>query len=207
MSARPVLAVIAKAPAAGRSKTRLCPPCSPAEAAALAEAALADTLGAVTATRGARPVVVLDGEPGRWLPPGVGVLSQRGGGLAERLANAFADIGGPALVIGMDTPQVTPRLLGVALDALARGAVIGGAPDGGYWAIGLRDPEPRAFAGVPMSAPGTGRAQRERLHALGIAFAELPALRDVDTYADACAVAALAPSGRFARALALREAA
>ena len=65
------LAVIAKAPVAGRVKTRLCPPCTPEEAAALAEAALRDTLAAMAAAapRAAwrRRVVVLDGAPGAWL--------------------------------------------------------------------------------------------------------------------------------------------
>ena len=46
------LAVIAKAPVAGRVKTRLTPPCTPEQAAALAEAALRDTLDAVRATPG-----------------------------------------------------------------------------------------------------------------------------------------------------------
>ena len=103
------IAVIAKAPVAGRSKTRLTPPCTPEQAAALASAALADTLAAVAATPGARRVLVLDGAPGPWLRPGFEVLAQRGAGLAERLAAAFADIGEPALVVGMDTPQLTPR--------------------------------------------------------------------------------------------------
>jgi rSAM/selenodomain-associated transferase 1 len=196
------LAVIAKAPHPGRSKTRLCPPCTPEQAAGIAEAALADTLDAVRATPAGRHILVLDGAPGRWLPAGFDVIAQRGDGLAERLGNAFADIASDALLIGMDTPQVTPALLARALAALDRGAVIGGALDGGYWAIGLPAPAPEAFAGVPMSAPHTGRAQRARLRDLTIPFAELPRLRDVDTFADARAVARQAPATRFARAVA-----
>jgi rSAM/selenodomain-associated transferase 1 len=197
------LAVIAKAPAAGRTKTRLCPPCTPQQAAELAAAALADTLRAVAATPAARHVVVLDGAPGNWLPSRVGVIPQRGEGLADRLAAAFTDLGGPTLVIGMDTPQVTPRLLAAALSALARSdAVLGPAPDGGYWAIGLHEPDPAVFAGVPMSHPRTGAEQRARLRTLGLAMRRLPVLRDVDAIDDARAVAALAPHTRFARCLA-----
>jgi rSAM/selenodomain-associated transferase 1 len=196
------LAVIAKAPVPGRVKTRLCPPCTPAQAAGLAAAALRDTLDAVRATPVARRVLVLDGPPGPWAA-GLEVVPQRGAGLAERLAHAFADVGGPALVIGMDTPQVTPELLADGLAALRRRpAVIGPADDGGYWAIGLRRADPRVFAGVPMSRATTGARQHERLRALGLAVHRLPSLRDVDDVEDALAVAALAPAGRFAPALA-----
>lgn len=101
------LLVVAKAPRAGRSKTRLCPPCTPEEAAWLAEAALADTLAAVAATPVRRRVLVLSGELGPWLPGGFEVLAQRGDGFDEPLAAAFVDAGTPALLVGMDTPQVT----------------------------------------------------------------------------------------------------
>jgi uncharacterized protein len=198
--------VLAKAPRPGHSKTRLCPPCTPRDAAALARAALADTLDAVLATPAARHVLVLEGPVGDWLPPGVEVVAQRGSGLDERLAHAFADVGGPALLVGMDTPQVTPRDLARGLERLAApevDAVLGPAADGGYWAIGLREAQARAFLGVPMSTARTGRAQLARLRRLGLRVAALPALRDVDRIADARAVAALAPAGRFARALAL----
>jgi len=205
---RPAVAVIAKAPVAGRVKTRLSPEFSPAEAAALAEAALRDTLAAVRAVRGVRRVVVLDGVPGPWLGPGIEVVPQRAGGLAERLAGAFADLGGPALVVGMDTPQVTPTMLRGALAVLERrDAVLGPALDGGYWAIGLAAPEPRAFAGVPMSRADTCARQRARLRALGLSWEEREPLRDVDDPAAARAVAATIPGSAFARALGLLSAA
>jgi glycosyltransferase A (GT-A) superfamily protein (DUF2064 family) len=205
----PALAIIAKAPAPGRSKTRLCPPCTPPEAATLAEAALRDTLAALLAApTQARRVVVLDGEPGAWLPPGIEVVAQRGAGLAERLAAAFVDLGGPAFLVGMDSPQVTPRLLAGGLRAVKRhGAALGMAADGGYWGIGLRAPDRAAFAGVPMSVARTGAIQLERLRALGLEPRLLGVLRDVDVIADARAVARQVPQGRFAAALAAIEAA
>jgi uncharacterized protein len=204
----PAIVVIAKRPQAGRVKTRLTPPCSPEQAARLAGAALADTLAAAARTRRAtRRILVLDGAPGAWVPHGFDVLPQRGDGLAARLAAAFEDVAGPAFLVGMDTPQVTPELLDAGLGALdGSDAVFGAALDGGYWGIGLRRADPAAFLGVPMSEAATGLAQRVRLAELGLRTAVLPPLRDVDTIADAHAVAAEAPGGRFAAMLASIEA-
>ena len=206
MTVSAALVVMAKAPVAGRAKTRLCPPLSPAEAAAVAEAALADTLQAAAWTPAARRVVVLDGAPGAWLPPGFELMTQRGGTLAERLANAVTDVGEPLLLLGMDTPQLTRALLCEALARLAEpqnDAVLGPTDDGGYWTIGLASADPRAFDGVPMSTTTTAARQRARLHELGLRTIDLPALRDVDTFEDAVAVAALAPWTRFAATLEL----
>ncbi|MFJ9626893.1 DUF2064 domain-containing protein [Streptomyces sp. NPDC101175] len=194
------LLVIAKEPRPGRVKTRLTPPFTPEKAAALAEAALADTLDAVLATPARRRVLVLDGAPGRWLPPGFDVVPQCGGGLDARLAAAFAGCAGPALLIGMDTPQVTPALLTV--DFADCDAYFGPAEDGGFWALGLAEPDPALLLGVPMSTPATGAVQRARLTGAGLRVRDLPPLRDVDTAYDAELVAAEAPQGRFARELA-----
>ncbi|MEU1319048.1 TIGR04282 family arsenosugar biosynthesis glycosyltransferase [Streptomyces tibetensis] len=194
------LLVIAKEPRPGRVKTRLTPPFTPRQAAALAEAALADTLQAVAAAPATRRVLVLDGAPGPWLPPGFDVVAQCAGRLDERLAEAFARCTGPALLIGMDTPQVTPELLTV--DFAGCDAWFGPAEDGGFWALGLACPDPALLRGVPMSTPVTGAVQRGRLVAAGLRVRDLPPLRDVDTAPDAHAVAAMAPRGRFAARLA-----
>ena len=198
------LVVIAKEPLPGRVKTRLCPPLTPQQAAQLAEAALSDTLDAVAWTPAPRHVLVLDGAAGPWLPAGFEVIPQRGDGLAARLANATRDVGEALVVVGMDTPQLTRALLCDALERLADAdAILGPTIDGGYWTIGLREPDPRAFDDVPMSTAGTGAAQRERLAQLGLRTAELEPLRDVDGWDDAVAVAALAPWTRFAATLEL----
>ena len=198
------LLVIAKEPVPGRVKTRLTPPCTAEQAAAVARAAIEDTLAAAEAVeRTVRRVLVLDGEPGDWVPEGFEIVSQRGDGLAERLAAAFEDVGGPAFLVGMDTPQVTPGLLEAGLDAVLAGdAAFGAALDGGYWGIGLPEPDARVFEQVPMSADNTGAVQRARLEILGLSTRALPPLRDIDTIEDARAVALEAPGGRFAAALA-----
>jgi uncharacterized protein len=202
------LVVIAKAPAPGRSKTRLCPPCTPVQAAALAEAALRDTLAAVAAAPARRRLVALDGTPDGWLREGLEVVPQAKGGLGVRLAAALEAAGGPALVVGMDTPQLSAADLAAAAAPLEGGqadAVLGPALDGGYWAIGLRSPDARAFAGVPMSSERTCAVQRRRLGELGLEVAMLHELRDVDTIADARAVAVSAPHTAFACELARTE--
>lgn len=199
------LLVIAKDPLPGRAKTRLTPPCSPADAAKLAEAALLDTLDVVSRTPAARKVLVLDGAAERWRRYGFEVIPQRGAEFSQRLAAAFSDVSGPALLVGMDTPQLTPELLLDGLRALSRpdvDAVLGRALDGGYWSVGLAGKATEVFSGVPMSTDTTWMFQRRRMHELGLRIHEQPALRDVDTIEDARAVARQAPGTLFAGALA-----
>jgi uncharacterized protein len=199
------LLVIAKEPLPGRAKTRLTPPCSAVQAAALARASLLDTLDVVARTPAARRVLVFEGDARRWRPEGFEVIPQRGAGLGERLAAAFDDVRSPALLVGMDTPQLTPRLLLDGMCALAEDgvdAVLGPADDGGYWSVGFNAPISSAFNDVPMSCESTLTRQRARLGELGLRVREQPMLRDVDTIEDAHAVASAAPHTRFARALA-----
>jgi glycosyltransferase A (GT-A) superfamily protein (DUF2064 family) len=199
MAAAPTLVVIAKEPVAGRVKTRLIPHLGAAGAAYLAGAALADTLDAVARAPAARRVLVLDGEPGDWVPAGFDVVPQVEGGLDLRLAAAFAGCTGPTVLVGMDTPQLRPEQLAVCFEAAD--AWLGPADDGGYWLIGMRDPDPTVFPGVPMSSHRTGRVQAARLRQSGRRVGRADTMTDVDTYRDAVAVAALAPNGRFAAAL------
>jgi glycosyltransferase A (GT-A) superfamily protein (DUF2064 family) len=199
------LLLIAKAPVPGLVKTRLCPPATPAQAAAVAAAALADTVDALTATPAVRRTIVLSG---RWpVPDGWHATPQRGDGLARRLANGFHDTtlpGTGSLLVGMDTPQLTPNLMAGAAAALCGfDAVLGLAADGGWWALGLREPShARVLTGVPMSTVDTGARTLEALLGNGLRVGLLPELRDVDTAGDAHAVAALCRRGRFAAAVA-----
>ena len=199
------LVVLAKAPVAGLAKTRLAPRYGPRGAALLAAAALQDTLDAVAAAAARHRVLVLDGDLAQAVervvvPPGFDVVPQVPGTHAERIAAALAGCSGATLLVGMDTPQLTPALLRVPGRT---GACLGPAADGGWWALGLRDPARHAAAalvGVAMSTPDTGAAQHRRLRDLGLRVTRLPLLRDVDEPDDADAVAALAPATRFAAA-------
>ena len=198
-----VVVVLAKSPVAGRVKTRLQPTFSGAEAAALAAAAIRDTLDAVGELGPRRTVVAWDGPRVPWLPSSVCVLPQRGTTLDERLEHVFEDVyaseGGPArvLLVGMDTPHLLAADLDVPWGD--DDAVLGPSCDGGYWSIGFRRYVPGAIRGVPMSTARTGGDQLVRLERLGLRVGVLPMMRDVDDPEDAAAVAAAAPATRFAR--------
>jgi uncharacterized protein len=213
------LLVLAKAPVAGRVKTRLCPPLGSAEAADLAAAALLDTLDAAGAVPGGCVVVAMAGrlpaaaraaELSTALRRGV-TRDQWGADLGHRIAAAHRDAaallpGRPVVQLGMDTPQVDAALLADAAAPLHRGAadaVLGPATDGGWWALGLRDPRAAvAIADVPTSRDDTGERTLHALRAAGLRVSLLPELTDVDTAVDAVAVARIAPWTRFAAAVA-----
>ncbi|MFJ7910723.1 DUF2064 domain-containing protein [Kitasatospora sp. NPDC096204] len=160
-----------------------------------------------------RRLLVLDGEPGDWLPPGWLVVPQCDGGLDRRLADAFAHAarlapGAPALLVGMDTPQLDAATLSEPLSAVRRPGVdawYGPAADGGFWALGLARPTAelaaRLLHDVPMSTPDTGTVLLRRLAEARLTVHRLPVLTDVDTADDARQVAAESPGSRFAARL------
>jgi glycosyltransferase A (GT-A) superfamily protein (DUF2064 family) len=200
--------VIAEAPAPERVDDWLSPPLRPQQAALVAEAALADTLEVVAAAPVTRRVLALDGAPGDWLPDGFRVIGQRGSGLDERIAAAFADAYAvaplPMVLIGTDTPQVTVDMLADAAASLESGeadAVFGPSTDGGFWMLGLRRPDRSLLAGVPMSAQDPGRVLLERLAGAGLRVALAPRLTEVSTFEAAGQVAGECPSSRFAAAV------
>lgn len=199
------LIVIAKAPVPGRVKTRLTPPFTPEQAAALASAALEDTLAAALGTDVDHRLLVLQGDPRPRWRRSFAVVPQVAGSLDHRLAAAFEEAAvrdpGPVLLVGMDTPQVTPSLLRACLPADEEDAVLGPAEDGGFWSLGFRRPREHdlgaLLVGVPMSTGHTGADQLRRLEDSGLRVRLAPTLRDVDTADDAQIVADLAPATLF----------
>ncbi|GAA5042810.1 TIGR04282 family arsenosugar biosynthesis glycosyltransferase [Nocardia callitridis] len=205
------LLVIAKAPIAWFAKTRLTPPLAPVDAARVAAAALLDTLDAVRDCTVTRRVIAFTGdldraESGDEISRAMEdfeVFAQRGGDFGTRLANAHADaarFGAPVLQIGMDTPQVGASTLIEAARRLtdAGTALLGPAEDGGWWALGLPNPQPaRVLAQVPMSTAHTATATRSALRDCGYGVRSLPRFRDVDDFDDALHVADHS-GGRFA---------
>lgn len=208
----PHVLVFAKAPVAGRVKTRLGHDVGMHVAAELATAAIVDTLAACedAFAPGSRHLAlsgeltdavhgdVLRGRLGGWQ-----VLPQRGHDFGTRLVNAHLDMPArPVVQVGMDTPHATGGLLAeVALSLDRYDAVLGAAVDGGWWVLALRDPRHAVALGrVPMSTPTTYDDSLAALVGHGLTVAGVEVLRDVDTVADAEAVAAVAPGTRFARA-------
>lgn len=193
--------VVAKAPVPGLAKTRLACDVGAEYAADIAAAALLDTLNAVAAAPVAGRVVALTGSLKQARASTVlrdrlaafTVVNQRGGDFADRLANAHCDAacaGYPVLQIGMDTPQVSvPVLTDCARTLLGAQAVLGPATDGGWWALGLHNPQ---FASrlrtVPMSQPDTGERSLRALRAAGLQVQVVDPLTDVDTIDDIDAV-------------------
>jgi len=199
------LVVIAKECLPGRVKTRLHPPLSLQQAAELAAASLDDTLAAVAALPADRRVLAYDGTVAPAAAAGYDIVAQVPGGLDERLAAIFDGCAAaPTVLIGMDTPQLSAAVLRPLFEVWPDDvdAWFGPAADGGFWALALRHPDGDLIRGVPMSRDDTGAQQLARLRDAGLRVRLLPTLTDVDHIEDARLVAALAPHGRFAAALA-----
>jgi len=125
-----------------------------------------------------------------WLGADVGLFSQGEGDLGERMGrafeNAFSDGIQKALIIGTDSPSITPQLLRLALFHLETSdVVLGPAADGGYYLIGMgKQAAPQALPGLMNGIPwGTGEVLRrtlEKAHELGLKVSRTEMLGDID---------------------------
>lgn len=191
---RHALVVMAKQPLPGRAKTRLSPPLSPEEAAALAECLLRDTLDLMAAVpEVSRVIAYHPPEAGGYFaaiaPAGFRCLAQVGADLGARLdhalASCLAEGHGCAAAIGADSPSLPPGVVAEAFAALEGGAdvALGPAEDGGYYLVGLRRPCPALFR-VAMSTPTVLAETLAIARREGLAVALLPPWFDVDAAAD-----------------------
>lgn len=182
--------IFGREPVPGRVKTRLAQGLGAAAAARVYAELLAWTVEAATAT--GVPVVLSLADrpsPGWRAPGGVAVEVQPQGDLGRRMLDTFqrrfSEGFERAVIIGSDCPWVTPGRLALGLRELdGAGVVLGPAGDGGYWLIGQRAPHVDCFTGVPWSSPRTLDTTRRRLHELGLDWAEVDPLDDVDTPED-----------------------
>ena len=183
--------IVAKAPASGRSKTRLVPPLSSQQAADLHEALLLDTLDACRVEVADTRILhaLADETPAlARLAPNAPLVLQEGRGLADALRLGVArHVGdGPVAIVSSDVPGLPPGSIAAAFRALADGAdvVLGPALDGGYWLVAMREPHEAPFRKIPWSTPAVLAVTRRRCEEAGLQVAELPPWRDVDTLVD-----------------------
>lgn len=183
-----LVVVFAKAPVAGKVKTRLCPPLSPEQACAVYRR-LARGAWRQARASGAETEACLDAGSAAWLGPRARATRQGGGDLGARMSRAFARAfrGGAerVVLVGTDCPGMSARDLRIALSRLKRrDLVLGPAADGGYWLVGLRAPRPELFAAMPWSTPGVLKLTLARARKSGLTVHLLRTRRDVDTAAD-----------------------
>jgi rSAM/selenodomain-associated transferase 1 len=200
---RCAIAVMAKAPAAGRSKTRLTPPLTPEQAAALSAAFLRDITQALARAARDRPIdpwvayapaglagafdgIIADGtelllaDGATDVPPGV---TGFGRCLFHAIHALLAKGYGAACVLNSDSPTLPVRILCDAADILlAPGdrAVIGPAEDGGYYLLGVKAAHAHLFADIAWSTDRVAETTRERARQAGLDLVELPRWYDVD---------------------------
>ena len=194
MSNTNVLLVIAKQPKPGQTKTRLTPPLTAEQAAALYECFLVDTLDLVRRVPAMDPLIAyLPSEARAYfaaLAPDFGLVLQEGAGLGERLDNALTGCLNRGYqrvaIMNSDGPTLPAAYLARAFEALRDGAdiALGPSADGGYYLIGVKQPAPRLLREVRMSTPTVladtlALAAEERLQ-----VELLPAWYDVDEAAD-----------------------
>ncbi|HEY8038990.1 MAG TPA: TIGR04282 family arsenosugar biosynthesis glycosyltransferase [Polyangiaceae bacterium] len=191
------LGVMARAPIAGRCKTRLASALGDAAAADVYRAMLLDSLDALARARPALGRLVVMAAPEddgvavlRALAPEPWeILPQRGEGLGARLANAFRALGagGDAVaLVSSDSPTVS---WGEVAGALARfggerRAMMGPCDDGGYYLVALGSLELGILEGIDWSTPRVQDQTRQRCAALGLALDVLAPAYDVDDARD-----------------------
>ncbi|MBO0765562.1 MAG: TIGR04282 family arsenosugar biosynthesis glycosyltransferase [Hyphomicrobiaceae bacterium] len=183
------LIVMAKAPVAGRAKTRIASELGVATAVRFARhsaAALLQRLAADPRWSTSLAVTPDGAAQGRFWPRQVPVGPQGGGDLGARMQRLFdRACPGPVIIVGTDTPLIGRAHIAAAFRLLGRhDTVFGPAEDGGYWLVGLRRrPRPlRPFGGVRWSSAYALADTMANLR--GRSVARLPTLCDVDTSAN-----------------------
>ncbi len=202
-AAKCAIAVMAKAPRAGKVKTRLSPPLSPEEATAMSAAFLRDVTENIQAAAREAPIagyvafapaglghlfdgLLADGT-GLLLADGEGEMPPGVDGIGRSLLHAtralFAQGFGSVCVLNSDSPTLPTATLVRAARRLAEPgdhAVLGPAEDGGYYLLGMKAPHAELYAGMPWSTDRVAQQTRQAARALGLPLHELDPWYDVD---------------------------
>jgi uncharacterized protein len=198
------LAVMTKAPQAGRVKTRLVPPLTPEEAAELNKCFLRDTAAAISSACSRRPVDD-EGKTARSspiavytpvgaesaytdvLPADFSLLPQRGDEFGERLYFAVEDLFkcgfDSVCLIDSDSPTVPAENFAEAVELLSKTedrVVLGPSDDGGYYLIGVKKPHRHLFEQIDWSTERVLNQTMQRATEIGSEVKLLPTGYDVD---------------------------
>jgi rSAM/selenodomain-associated transferase 1 len=189
-----VLAIMAKQPAVGQTKTRLCPPLTLAEASTLYEAMLQDTIELGAKLDGVRLAIAVTPPEGidslrRISPPGAIMLPIAGADIGDCLNQVFSHLlsvgHSRAIALNSDGPTLPAIYLRQAISQLDEAdGVLGPSEDGGYYLIGLKEPQPELFQGIDWSTERVSVQTLARAKEMGLSIALLPSWYDVDTVAD-----------------------
>ncbi len=185
-----ILLLVAKRPAPGQTKTRLSPQLSAFDASRLYECFLRDTLDIARAVPNVarRIVYAPEGERDYFehLAPDFDLTPQIGANLGERLDNALAECllrgYSRAVIMDTDSPSLPSSHVDGAFAALDRAdVVLGPCDDGGYYLIGLTQPQPRLLRDVQMSTSNVLRDTLTLAAQENLRVELLPTWYDIDT--------------------------
>lgn len=202
------LAVMAKAPRPGKVKTRLAPPLTLEQSAALNICFLRDTTANIAGVHGGAGVLCYTpvGDEIAFsgiAPEAFSLIPQRGDGFGERLHLAATDLlacgFGAVCLIDSDSPTLPHTALQQAVDELAKPGdrmVLGGSHDGGYYLIGLKQPHRAPFERITWSTESVFAETIERCNEAGLELIPLPLWYDVDDGATLQVLAAELLDGR-----------
>ena len=189
------LAIMAKAPQPGKVKTRLSPPLTPHQAAAINTCFLRDTsLNIAGLTEETHCAGVISYTPlgdehlfDGLLPTGYCLIPQRGDGFGERLLKTAQDLFtcgfASVCLIDSDSPTVPTAAFAMAVDALRRPGdriVLGPSLDGGYYLIGMKQAHAAPFENIAWSTAFVLSETIAAIQRIGVELVTLPLWYDVD---------------------------
>ncbi|HYQ89024.1 MAG TPA: TIGR04282 family arsenosugar biosynthesis glycosyltransferase [Candidatus Binatia bacterium] len=184
------IALFAKAPLAGRVKTRLVPPLTHEDAARVARASLEDTARFIVPEVAAPWTLFLDGEAdaamqGLAEETGLSILPQEGPELGARLKAAFRALrergARRVLAIGSDSPTLDPVRIQEGIESLGVcDMALGPSEDGGYYLIGTSGSHESIFDGIPWGSASAAAVTLERARAAGLEVRLLAPWYDLD---------------------------
>jgi rSAM/selenodomain-associated transferase 1 len=188
------LVIMAKEPTVGTTKTRLVPPLTLAEAAALYAAMLQDTIALVSQWGSAQLALAVTppaavGNLRVICPPDTLLLPVAGRDIGDCLRQVLEQLLAagfcPVMALNSDGPSLPPAHLDAAIQRMkTTDVVLGPSEDGGYYLIGLKAAHPELFSEIGWSGPQVTAQTLRRAAHLGLSAALLPTWYDVDTGAD-----------------------